>query len=65
MKACAVSCIGCGKCARACQFEAITIGGNCAYIDHTKCRLCRKCVDVCPRKAIKAVNFPAPKETAS
>jgi formate hydrogenlyase subunit 6/NADH:ubiquinone oxidoreductase subunit I len=32
-----------------------------AYIDFNKCRLCRKCVDACPTKAIHAVNFPAPK----
>ena len=60
MKACKASCIGCGKCRRECQFEAITIGNNLSYIDPAKCRLCRKCVAVCPTKAIQAVNFPAP-----
>ena len=61
MKACKVSCIGCGKCEKECAFGAITVEGNVAYIDHTKCRLCRKCVKVCPRNAIVEVNFPAPK----
>ena len=61
MKACAVSCIGCGKCEKECKFEAITIENNVSYIDFNKCRLCRKCVDACPTKAIHAVNFPAPK----
>ena len=37
------------------------IENNVAYIDYTKCRLCRKCVNVCPRKAISAVGFPTPK----
>ena len=60
MKACKVSCIGCGKCARECKFEAITIGHNLSYIDPNKCRLCRKCVEACPTKAIQAVNFPTP-----
>ena len=61
MKACKVSCIGCAKCLKECQFEAITVEANCSYIDPDKCRLCRKCVKVCPTKAIREVNFPAPK----
>jgi len=61
MKACKAACIGCGKCEKECKFGAITIEGNVSYIDHTKCRLCKKCVEVCPTKAIHAVNFPAPK----
>ncbi len=60
MKACAVSCIGCGKCVKECNFDAITVENNVAYIDHTKCRLCRKCVTVCPKHAIIDVNFPTP-----
>ena len=64
MKACKVSCIGCGKCEKECAFGAITVEGNVAYIDHTKCRLCRKCVKVCPRNAIVEVNFLAPKPAA-
>ena len=64
MKACKVSCIGCGKCEKECAFGAITVEGNVAYIDHTKCRLCRKCVKVCPRNAIVEVNFQAPKPAA-
>ena len=61
MKACKAACIGCGKCEKECKFEAITISNNVSYIDPDKCRLCRKCVEVCPTHAIVAVNFPAPK----
>ncbi len=61
MKACKAACIGCGKCLKECKFEAITIENNVSYIDFNKCRLCKKCVEVCPTKAIHAVNFPAPK----
>lgn len=62
MKACKVSCIGCGKCAKECAFDAIKVEGNVAYIDADKCRLCRKCEKACPTHAIVAVNFPEPKK---
>ena len=60
MKACKAACIGCGKCEKECNFGAITIEGNVSYIDFNKCRICRKCVSVCPTKAIHDVNFPTP-----
>lgn len=66
-KACAAACIGCGKCAKVCAHEAITVENNVAYIDFTKCKLCKKCVAECPTGAIHAVNFPVlkPKEAVS
>lgn len=57
-KACLAACIGCGKCAKECAFGAITVENNLAYIDFTKCRMCRKCVAACPTGAIHGVNFP-------
>jgi Na+-translocating ferredoxin:NAD+ oxidoreductase RNF subunit RnfB len=60
-KACANACIGCSKCEKECPFEAISISNNLAYIDFRKCRLCRKCVSVCPTNAIHELNFPKPK----
>lgn len=62
MKACNVSCIGCGKCAKVCKFEAITVENGLAYIDNEKCKACGMCVRECPRKAILATwEVPAPK----
>ena len=53
----------CSSDLKACPFEAITVENNLAYIDYTKCKLCKKCVAECPTGAIHAVNFPviAPK----
>lgn len=65
-KACSAACIGCGKCAKVCEKEAISVQDNLAYIDFTKCKLCKKCVAECPTGAIHAVNFPVlPKKEVS
>ena len=59
-KACANACIGCGLCAKTCTHEAITVEANLAYIDFSKCKLCRECEAVCPTGAIHGVGFPKP-----
>ncbi|MDO5036085.1 MAG: Fe-S cluster domain-containing protein [Porphyromonas sp.] len=61
-RACANACIGCSLCLKECKFDAITINDQLSYIDSTKCRLCRKCVPVCPTNAIHELNFPPRKE---
>lgn len=61
-KNCAVACIGCFKCQQVCEFDAITIENNLAYINYEKCKLCRKCAPVCPTNAIHELNFPPRKE---
>ena len=62
-KVCKAGCIGCGKCAKVCAFEAITVDNSLAYIDSEKCKLCRKCVNECPTGAIHIINMePLKKE---
>jgi Na+-translocating ferredoxin:NAD+ oxidoreductase subunit B len=60
-KACRVACISCNKCFDVCEFGAITIKNNLAYIDAKKCTFCRKCAAVCPTNAILELNFPPKK----
>jgi electron transport complex protein RnfB len=57
-RACKVACIACSKCVNVCQFDAITIENNLAYIDAFKCTFCRKCVTECPTGSILEFNFP-------
>jgi Na+-translocating ferredoxin:NAD+ oxidoreductase RNF subunit RnfB len=64
-KACQNACIGCNKCLKECDYNAITIAQNIAYIDDAKCRLCSKCVPVCPTGAIHELNRLPPCETAA
>ncbi|MBR6246510.1 MAG: RnfABCDGE type electron transport complex subunit B [Bacteroidales bacterium] len=59
-KACASACIGCGICFKTCTHDAIVFENNVAYIDYTKCKLCRECEAMCPTDAIHGVGFPRP-----
>jgi Na+-translocating ferredoxin:NAD+ oxidoreductase subunit B len=60
-RACKVACIACNKCVKVCEFNAITIENNLAYIDASKCSFCRKCVAECPTHSIVESNFPPKK----
>ncbi len=55
---CAVTCTGCTKCFKVCEYDAIIMNNNLAFIDSEKCKLCRKCVTECPTNAIHEINFP-------
>ena len=52
MGVCANGCIGCGKCAKNCPSNAISLTNNLACIDYTKCVGCGNCVELCPRHCI-------------
>ena len=51
-KVCEVACIGCGKCVKACEFDAIVVENNLARIDPAKCTACGECVSACPMHCI-------------
>ena len=56
-KACKAACIGCGKCAKVCKFDAITVVDNLSYIDYSKCKACGQCFFECPTGAIHVFGF--------
>ncbi len=45
-------CVGCGKCIKACAYNAITITDKTAEINADQCTLCGACVSSCPFEAI-------------
>ena len=49
---CMDACIGCGRCKKECQYEAITVENGFAHIDPSKCTRCGACAAVCPCKCI-------------
>ncbi len=52
MKECQVACIGCSKCVRVCNSDAVAVADFLAFIDQDKCTGCGECVNNCPRKSI-------------
>ncbi|MDO5518991.1 MAG: RnfABCDGE type electron transport complex subunit B [bacterium] len=50
---CSAGCIGCGMCQRACEFDAVHVTNNLAYIDQDKCQKCGACAAKCPTKVIR------------
>ena len=53
MKVCTIGCLGLGTCARACPFDAITMGPQgLPVVSENKCTGCGTCERVCPKHII-------------
>jgi ferredoxin len=52
------SCISCGRCAKICPVQAISIKENGAVFDRTTCISCFCCMEVCPVDAIVSIKSP-------
>lgn len=50
---CKVGCIGCKRCEKTCQNDAIHVVDNIAKIDYAKCTQCGACIAVCSQKTIQ------------
>jgi electron transport complex protein RnfB len=59
-KKCAVGCIACETCVRVCPFDAISMEGNLAVLDHERCRVCGLCIPRCPTRTIEGRDWPFP-----
>lgn len=55
-KFCHSGCIGCMRCAKVCDRDAIVFDRYLARVDHAKCDNCGKCLEVCPTKTIRRTN---------
>ncbi len=60
-KACSVGCIGCMKCTKVCEHDAIHVTNFLAEIDIEKCIGCGACADNCPVDCITIFGHEAKK----
>lgn len=56
-KECKMACIGCMKCVKVCEAEAVTVKNFNAHVDIDKCTGCGKCHEVCPVGCIDILNL--------
>ena len=59
-KKCEVGCIACKTCVRVCPFDAISMEGNLAVLDHERCQVCGLCIPRCPTQTIEGGEGPFP-----
>lgn len=53
---CNTGCIGCKKCEKVCEYDAIHVNNFLADIDYEKCKKCMQCIEACPCDVIKIEN---------
>ena len=49
-------CVGCGQCAAACPFQALSLQGGQIQVDKAACMGCGVCLGRCPREALALVR---------
>lgn len=56
-KMCKVGCIGCMKCQKTCQHDAIKVTNFKASVDYEKCIGCGECAEACPAHCIEMETY--------
>ena len=56
-KQCSAGCIGCMKCVKVCEYDAVKVENFVAHVDYSKCVGCGKCHEACPVGAIDLVDM--------
>lgn len=56
-KECTAGCIGCMKCQKVCESDAVKVTDNTAHVDYEKCIGCGKCAENCPVGAIHMLTL--------
>ena len=56
-KECTAGCIGCMKCVKACEYDAVKVEYFVAHVDYQKCIGCGECHKVCPVGVIDLVDM--------
>ncbi len=54
-RVCSVCCVACKKCVKACDFDAIYVEANRAWINYEKCTQCGRCIETCPNDVLVRV----------
>jgi Na+-translocating ferredoxin:NAD+ oxidoreductase RNF subunit RnfB len=52
---CKFSCLGYGDCKNSCDYNAIKICNNLAFIQPSNCTSCKKCISACPKNLITLI----------